>query len=155
MQEGHAVLNGHVEDIRLQELENADSHRFIATAAESSHGVEPGFTFQFVFGDSFDHVQELLCDEAFEFAEGLLLKNRTYLFSFGGCALAENQLSNFFKQGRGWVPQVPLQFFLALWFSQARGAVSSESAAGKCRTPSLRRQQLGLFAQGLILPVAV
>jgi hypothetical protein len=37
--------------------------------------------------------------------------------------------------------------------ARSGGAVSSESAAGKCRTPSLRRQQLDLFAQGLILPV--
>src|SRR5258708_34911283 len=114
MQGGNGVLNGHVEDLSLQELENADSHRFIATAAESRHRVEPGFTFQFVFGDFLDHVQKLLCDEAFEFSERLLFKNRTYLFFFGGCALAENQLSNFLKQGRGWVPQTPLQFFLAL-----------------------------------------
>ena len=39
---------------------------------------------QFFFGDLLDHVQKFLCDEAFEFAEGLLLKNRTYLFFFVG-----------------------------------------------------------------------
>jgi len=61
---------------------------------------------------------KLLCDEAFQFAEGLLLKNDPYLFLFGGYALAENQLSNFF-----------------CLFGQAQEAVSSESAAEKCRTP--------------------
>src|SRR2546425_700245 len=104
IQKGNAVFNGHIESIRVQELENADSHRFIALAAESRHRAEPGFTVQFVFGDSFDYVQKLLCDQAFEFAEGLLLKNHPDLFFFVRCALAENQLSNFLKQGLGWVP---------------------------------------------------
>ena len=44
--------------------------------------MEPIFTFQFFSGDSLDHVQELLCDQTFEFAEGLLFKNRAYLFLF-------------------------------------------------------------------------
>src|SRR2546422_2736552 len=115
-----------VEDIRIQEVEDDDSHLFIASAAESSHQVEPVFTLQFFFGDSLDHVQKLLGDEAFKFAEGLLLKNRPYLFFFVACALAENQLSNFFKQGRGWVLQISLQFFLALDVSQLRKLTARE-----------------------------
>ena len=71
-----------------------------------------------MFGDSLDHVQKLLCDQAFEFAEGLLLKNRPYLFFFVGCALAENELSNIFEQGPGRIGQLFLQFFLALEVSQ-------------------------------------
>jgi len=51
--------------------------------------VKPVFTFQFFFCDSLDDVRKLLCDEAFEFAEGLFLKNLAYLFFFVGRALAE------------------------------------------------------------------
>ncbi|OLD58970.1 MAG: hypothetical protein AUF60_07530 [Gemmatimonadetes bacterium 13_1_20CM_69_28] len=82
--------------------------------------MEPGFTFQFVFCDSLDHVQELLCDEALEFAEGLLLEYHPHLFFFAGCALAENQLSNFFKQGLGRIVQISLQYFLTLMIRQLR-----------------------------------
>src|SRR6266852_1911109 len=82
--------------------------------------VDPVFIVQFLFGDLLNHVQELLCDEALQFAEGLLLKNDPYLFFFGRYALAENQLSNLFEQGLGWIRQVSLQFFLALVFSQLR-----------------------------------
>jgi hypothetical protein len=91
---------------------------FIASAGESRDQVEPVFAVQFFFGDLLNHVQKLLCDEAFKFAKGLLLKNDPYLFFFGGCALAENQLSNFLKQGLGRVPQVSPQFFLALVLSR-------------------------------------
>ena len=96
------------EHIRIQELKEGNPHLFIGSAGESSHQVEPVFTVQFLFGDLLDHVQKLLCDETFEFTEGLFLKNDPYLFFFGGYALAENQLSNFFKQGLGWVRQVSL-----------------------------------------------
>ena len=105
------------ENIRIQELKEGDPHLFIALAGESSHQAEPVFTVQFLFGDLLDHIQKLLCDEAFEFAEGLLLKNDPYLFFFGGYALAKNQLSNFFKQGLGRVRQVSLRFFVALVLS--------------------------------------
>src|SRR5437588_11956091 len=101
IQEGNAVLDGHVEDIRVEELEDADPHRFITSAAKSRYRVEPGFIRQLVFRDSLDNVQQLLCDEALEFAEGLLLKNHPYLVLFAGRALAENQLSNFFEQWLG------------------------------------------------------
>jgi hypothetical protein len=93
---------------------------FIASASESRHQAEPVFTVQFLFGDLLDHVQKLLCDEAFQFAEGLLLKDRSYLSFLGGYALAENQLANFFEQGLGRFRQVSLQFFLALVLSQLR-----------------------------------
>jgi len=73
--------------------------------------MEPVFTVQFLFGDILDHVQSFCVNEAFEFAEGLLLKNRTYLF-LCRYALTENQFSNFSKQGVGRVSQVLLQFFL-------------------------------------------
>src|SRR3981189_881920 len=124
IQEGYAVFNRHVEDIRVQKLKNDDPHLFIASAAVSSHQMEPVFTFQFFFRDSLDHVRKLLCDEAFEFAEGLLLKNRAYLFFFVGRALTENQFSNLVKQGRGWVPQVSLQLFHALEVSQLRKLIA-------------------------------
>src|SRR5256886_7262182 len=99
---------------RVHELDDTDSQRLITSAAESRHRMEPGFTFQFVFSDSFNHVQELLCDEALEFAEGLLLKYHPYLFYFAGRALAKNQLSNFSKQGLGWIVQISLQHLLTL-----------------------------------------
>ena len=86
--------------------------------------MEPVFTVQFFFGDILDHVQKLLCHEAFEFAEGLFFKNRPYLFFFGGCALAENQLSNFFKQGRRRVSQASLQFFPTLVVGQLRKPIA-------------------------------
>ena len=63
--------------------------------------MEPVFTFQFFFRDSLDHVRKLLSDEAFEFAEGLVSQKSRALFFFVGRALAENQFSNFVKQGRG------------------------------------------------------
>ena len=102
IQEGNAVLDGHVEDIRVEKLEDADPHRLITSAAKSRYRVEPGFIRQLVFRDSLDNVQQLLCDEALEFAEGLLLENHPYLVLFVGRALAENQLSNFFEQWLGW-----------------------------------------------------
>ena len=81
------------------------SYLCIASAAESSHQVKPVFALQFLFGDSLDHVRKLLCDEAFEFAEGLLLKNCTYSFFFVGCALAENPFANFLNRGAGGSPK--------------------------------------------------
>src|SRR5439155_16056757 len=89
-------------DIRVEKLEDADPHRLITSAAKSRYRVEPGFIRQLVFRDSLDNVQQLLCDEALEFAEGLLLENHPYLVLFVGRALAENQLSNFFEQWLGW-----------------------------------------------------
>ena len=141
------------EDIRVQELKEGNSHLFIALAGESSDQVKPVFTVQFLFDDLLDHIQKLLCDEAFKFAEGLLLKNDSYLFFFGGCALAENQLSNFFKQGRGWVRQVSLQFFLALVLRQVRQLAAREFqefphlvvyvGSARCGGQFLPSQQLG------------
>lgn len=65
--------------IRVQKLEDDDSHLLIAPAAAPSDHVEPLLTLQFRSGDSLAHVQKLLRDEAFEFAKGLLLENRLYL----------------------------------------------------------------------------
>src|SRR2546426_3753569 len=50
------------------------------------------FIFQFLFGKALDDIQQFLGDEAFEFAEGLLLKNGAYFGLFVGVAFAENQL---------------------------------------------------------------
>src|SRR5256885_12985125 len=56
-------------DLRVEKLEDADPHRLITSAAKSRYRVEPGFIRQLVFRDSLDNVQQLLCDEALEFAE--------------------------------------------------------------------------------------
>ena len=53
-------------------------------------------------------------DEAFEFAEGLLRKNRPEVWSFVGWAFAENQRAHVLKQGRGGLSQFFLQFFPTL-----------------------------------------
>ena len=97
IQEGCAVLNREAEDIRFQELKRGDPHLLVALVAELSHQAELAFIFQLLFGNSLDHVQKLLGDQAFEFAERLLLENRAHLFFFFGSALPENQLSNFFE----------------------------------------------------------
>jgi len=96
------------EHIRIQELKEGNPHLFIGSAGESSHQVEPVSLFNSSLATFLITSKKLLCDETFEFAEGLFLKNDPYLFFFGGYALAENQLSNFFKQGLGWVRQVSL-----------------------------------------------
>src|SRR5438876_3369306 len=109
-----------MEDVCVQKLEDHDPHLLIASATESSHRVEPFFTFQFLPGDLLADVQKFLCDEAFEFTKGLLLKDRSDLLLFSRCALAEYQLSNFMKQRRWWVLEVSLQRFPALELSQLR-----------------------------------
>ena len=88
IQERDTVLNRHVEDIRVQELENHYPHLLIASIAELSHQAEPVFTFQFLLGDSLGHVQELLGDEALKLAERLLLKNPAYFSLTVGVAFA-------------------------------------------------------------------
>src|ERR1700736_562718 len=109
-----------MEDVGVQKLEDYDPHLLIASATESSHRVEPLFTIQLFSGDSLDHVQKLLRDEAFEFTKGLLLKDRSYLLLFLRRALAEHQLSHFFKQRRWRVLEISLQLFPALELSQLR-----------------------------------
>ena len=104
---------------------------FIAAVAESGHQAEPVFTFQFFSGDSLDHVQQLLGDEAFEFAEGLLLKNRPH-WVFVGVAFAEDQRANFFKQRRWRVRQFSLQFFL-----RCRSASFASSPFGSFKNSSI------------------
>src|ERR1700687_2426203 len=103
-----------MEDVGVQKLEDYDPHLLIASATESSHRVEPLFIFQFLPGDLLAHVQKFLCDEAFEFTKGLLLKDRSDLLLFSRCALAEHQLPNFMKQGRWRVLESSLQRFPAL-----------------------------------------
>src|SRR5437762_12524111 len=97
-----------MEDVCVQKLEDHDPHLLIASATESSHRVEPLFTFQFLPGDLLPHVQMFLCDEAFEFTKGLLLKVRSYLLLFSRCALAYYQLSNFMSDSRRWILEVSL-----------------------------------------------
>src|SRR5260370_19815642 len=109
-----------MEDVGVQKLEDYDPHLLIASATESSHRVEPLFTIQFFSGDSLDHVQKFLCDEAFEFTKGLFLKDRSYLLLFFRRALAEYQLSNLMKQRRRRVLEISLQSFPSLELSQLR-----------------------------------
>src|ERR1700694_6067062 len=109
-----------MEHVGVQKLEDYDPHLLIASATEASHRAEPLFTFQFLSGDSLDHVQKLLCDEAFEFTKGLLLKDRSYVLLFVRRELAEHQLSNLMKQRRRRVLKISLQRFPALELSQLR-----------------------------------
>src|SRR5207253_6989882 len=109
-----------MEDVCVEKLEDHDSHLLIASPTDSSHGAEPLFVFQFLSGDSLDHVQELLCDEALELAKGLLFKNRSYFLLFFPCALAVNQLSNFLEQRCRRVLETFLQLCPALELSQLR-----------------------------------
>ena len=48
IQKGHTVFERHVEDIRVQELENRNPHFFEAAIAESGHQVKPVLAFQFL-----------------------------------------------------------------------------------------------------------
>src|SRR2546428_2161987 len=126
IQEGDAVFYRQVKDSCIQELENEDPHLGITSVAEPSHPAEPVLIFQFLFSDSLDHVQKFLGDEALEFAEGLLLKDGAYLCFFVRVAFGENQLSDFFIQGAGWVPQFSLQLFPMLEVSELRKLTARE-----------------------------
>src|SRR5260370_183504 len=86
--------------------------------------MKPVFTIQFFFGNFLNHVQKLLRDETFEFTEGLLLKNLTYLFYFVRHTLSEDQFPDFPKHWGGRSRQVSLQFFLALELSQLRESIA-------------------------------
>lgn len=101
MQEGDTVFRRQTENIRVQELKKSNARLFIGAARESSHQAEAVLAVQFFSGDLLDHVQEFLCNEAFEFAEGLFLKNLTYLFHFARHALTHDQFSNFPEHRRG------------------------------------------------------
>ena len=120
IQERDTVLNGHVEDVRIEELEHENAHLFIAPAADLRHRPEPGFVFQFLLGQSLHHVQQLLRDQAFELAEGLLLEHRAYLSFRVGVALAKDQLADRPKQRRGLFPEFSLQLLLPLVVRQLR-----------------------------------
>ena len=127
IQEGVAILQRHVEDIRIQEVEHDDPHLFIAPVAQSSHQAEPVFALQFLLDNSLGHVQKLLRDQASEFAERLLLENRADFLLLAGCALAEDQISNFFKSaGRS-----PIFFFNSSL--RCRSANFTSSARGSFR----------------------
>src|SRR5579883_1023940 len=101
VQKRSAVLNRDVKGIRVQELEDAYAHRFIALAAEARYRTEPTFTLQFFFGDFLYHVQKLLRDQALQLTKGLLLKDGADLFFFSRHTLAQNQLPDFFEQWFG------------------------------------------------------
>src|SRR2546422_7676819 len=98
------------EDVRIEELEHDDAHLLVAAAAELRHRPEPRFVLQFLLGQSLDHVQQLLGDQAFQFSERLLLEDPAYLSCRVGLAFPEDQLANFPKQRRGLGPRVSLQF---------------------------------------------
>src|SRR5713101_5261813 len=120
IQEGNAVFQRHVEDVRVQKLEDHDAHLLVASAARSSHRAEPFFAFQFLPGDPLYHVQKLLGDEALELTERLLLENRPYLLPSSRRALAQNQVSNFLKHGGRRVLEFLLQLLAALELGQLR-----------------------------------
>src|SRR5437763_13396706 len=80
IQERDAVLSGHLEDVRIEELEHDDPHLLVAAATELSHHPEPVVILELVFRHALDHVQQRLGDEAFELAEGLLFKDRADVF---------------------------------------------------------------------------
>src|SRR5438034_9512000 len=114
IQERDAVLRGHVEDVRIEELEHDDPHLLIAAATEPSHHPEPVVILEFVLRHALDHVQQRLRDEAFELAEGLLFKARADVFLLLGFTLAQDQLADFVQQGSRIVPHVAIRFSLPL-----------------------------------------
>src|SRR6184192_1811543 len=125
IQERDAVLSGHVEDVRIEELEHDDAHLFIAAATEPSHHPEPVVILELVVRHALDHVQQRLRDEAFELAEGLLFKDRADVFLPLGITLAQDQLADFVKQG---------------------GALFSASVIERCRIRSRWRRARALAA---------
>src|SRR5437773_53747 len=127
IQERDAVFSGHVEDVRIEELEHDDPHLLIAAATEPSHHPEPVVILEFVFRHALHHVQQRLGDEAFELAEGLRFKDRADVFLPLGITLAQDQLADFVKQGGGLVPQFLSTSNLRL-----------SSVLDKCSTLSLR-----------------
>jgi hypothetical protein len=88
--------------------------------------VEPVSTLQFFPGDSLDDVQQFLGDQAFDFAEGLPLKNGAEIVSFAGGTFAEDQRSNLFKQRRWRIQYLFLEFFAALELGQFRKLTARE-----------------------------
>ena len=45
IQKGYAAFNRYLKDVRIQELENGDTHTFVASIAQPCHQVEPVLTF--------------------------------------------------------------------------------------------------------------
>src|SRR6476646_5581728 len=103
IQERDAVFNRDVEDIRIEKLQDRYPRLLVTPLAELRYQTEPLFTFQLLFGDSLRYIQKLLGDQALEFPEWLLLENPTYSLPLLRTAFAENQFSEFFKQGLGWL----------------------------------------------------
>src|SRR2546422_946859 len=97
IQERDTVFNGYVEDVRIEELEHDDAHFLVAAAAELRHRPEPRFVLQLLLGQSLDHIQQLLGDQAFQFSERLLLEDHAYVSCRVGLAFPEDQLANFPK----------------------------------------------------------
>ena len=90
--ERYAVVNGHVEDVRVQKLQNHDPRLFIASLAEPGHHAQPFLTCQLFLRDALRHIQKLLSHEPLEFAERFLLENGPYLPPLLGVAFSKNQL---------------------------------------------------------------
>jgi len=105
-----------LQDDIARAITRAVSERFLGRAVVANRGPKPRVI----------DPEAYKASSPIEFAEGLLLKNRAYLFFFVWRALAENQFSNFVKQGRGRVPQVSLQFFHALEVDQLRKLIARE-----------------------------
>jgi len=99
--------------------------------------VEPVSTLQFFPGDSLDDVQQFLGDQAFDFVEGLPLKNGAEIVSFAGGTLAEDQRSNLFKQRRWRIQYLFLEFFAALELGQFRKLTARERYGSFARTFAL------------------
>src|SRR6266849_5740702 len=153
IQERDTVLAGHMEDVRIEELEHEHAHRLITATAELRHRPEPRFVFQFLLGKALDHIQQLLGDQALEFTEGLLLEHRAYV-SFGGwIALAENHVADLAKQRFGLIPQRSLELLLALVVRQLREIPTRQLqelvhlvvnvGAVRCGGRAFPREQLG------------
>ena len=97
---------------RNSRMDNA--HLLIAAVAELGHQAEPLFILQFLPGNSLGDIQKFLSDQAFEFAERLLLKNPAHFFLPGGIAFAQNQLATLFEEGPRELRHSFPQFLLAL-----------------------------------------
>src|SRR5690242_3626205 len=115
-----AIFDRYMEDICIQKLENHHPHFLIASLAQPGYQTQPVFTFQFFFGDSLGHIQKLLCDQAFELAEGFFLKDHADLPALGRRTFAEDQFAKFMKQGCRRFGHLFPERFLALNGRQLR-----------------------------------
>src|SRR6059036_382435 len=168
IQERDAVLSGHVEDVRIEELEHDDPHLLIAAATELSHHTEPVVILEFVFRHALDHVQQRLGDETFELAEGLLFKDCGRVFASRDytCAGSARELRETRGRARPPIPAsiLPCAGDPPAWpvprseasricpcghrcpCGSARGALFSGSVTGRCRIRSRWRRARALAA---------